>query len=263
MTPDIINGDIYKYFGVEEALSEASHITNIKTGERVEFDNDAKLLYSRMRKRYHFFTMSSTGGNKGIYHDNVEELKDSVNISKSTALRYLKDLKQVGLVASTLSGRSNQWLVVDITPDCFLLERNAGTKAKPEWVDCLKNPVFGKAKEENSKPEPEEVKADPMCDLDESPEEEAPAAPPPKLKRQKKHVATSTTPAPRYFPTEKPIKPESMRLNIAQLNAATVNGDEWDRYYYAVVEQTIIDGKTHHITPESMAIYDSKIKTLH
>lgn len=33
---DIINGDIYRYFGTEEALIEASHITNLKTGERVE-----------------------------------------------------------------------------------------------------------------------------------------------------------------------------------------------------------------------------------
>ncbi|WP_097325227.1 winged helix-turn-helix domain-containing protein [Escherichia coli] len=155
---DIINGEIYKYFGTEEALSEASHITNLKTGERVELTNDAKLLYSRMRKRYQFFTTSSTGGNKGIYHDNVEELAASANISKSTALRCLKVLKQVGLVVATLSGRSNQWTVVNITPDSFLLERNAGTPKNPVWVDCLKHPVFGSAKEDVA---PEKVKPTP------------------------------------------------------------------------------------------------------
>ncbi|HDS2210082.1 TPA: winged helix-turn-helix transcriptional regulator [Klebsiella aerogenes] len=159
---DIINGEIYKYFGTEEALSEASHITNFKTGERVELTNDAKLLYSRMRKRYQFFTTSSTGGNKGIYHDNVEELAASANISKSTALRCLKVLKQVGLVVATLSGRSNQWTVVNITPDSFLLERNAGTPKNPVWVDCLKHPVFGSAKEdvaqEKVKPTPKPTK---------------------------------------------------------------------------------------------------------
>lgn len=177
---DIINGDIYRYFGTEEALIEASHITNLKTGERVELSNDAKLLYSRMRKRYRFFTTSSTGGNKGAYYDNIEELKDSANLSKSTTLRCLKVLKQVGLVVATLSGRSNQWTVANITPDSFLLERNAGTPKNPVWVDCLKNPVFGNAKEDVA-PEVQEEKqqpipeADPMCELDDVPEEEAPA----------------------------------------------------------------------------------------
>lgn len=189
---DIINGDIYRYFGTEEALIEASHITNLKTDERVELSNDAKLLYSRMRKRYHFFTTSSAGGNKGIYHDNIEELKDSANLSKSTTLRCLRVLKQVGLVVATLSGRSNQWTVANITPDSFLLERNAGTPKNPVWVDCLKNPVFGSTKEDIP-PEVQKEKqtADPMCELDEIPEEEAPApekvkpAPKPKPTRKK------------------------------------------------------------------------------
>ncbi|MEX9254960.1 DUF6945 domain-containing protein [Pseudenterobacter timonensis] len=189
---DIINGDIYRYFGTEEALIEASHITNLKTGERVELSNDAKLLYSRMRKRYHFFTTTSAGGNKGIYHDNIEELKDSANLSKSTTLRCLRVLKQVGLVVATLSGRSNQWTVANITPDSFLLERNAGTTADPVWVDCLKHPVFGKSNEDVTpevqlEVQREEAKADPMCELEEAPEEEAPA--PEKVKPTKKPAA--------------------------------------------------------------------------
>ncbi len=192
---DIINGDIYRYFSIEEALSEASHITNLKTGEHVELSNDAKLLYSRMRKRYHFFTTSSTGGNKGIYHDNVEELAASANISKSTALRCLKVLKQVGLVIATLSGRSNQWTVISMTPDCFLLERNAGTSKNPVWVDCLKHPVFGNAKEDVVPDvQREEAKADPMCDLDEAPEE---APTPEKVKPTPK---PTKKPAPKKIP---------------------------------------------------------------
>lgn len=166
---DIINGDIYKYFGTEEALSEASHITNVNTGERVELSNNTKALYARMRKRFHFFTTSNIGGNKGIYHDNVEELAASVGISKRTALRCLEDLKQVGLVIANLSGRSNQWIVTDLTPDAFRLERRTGTTADPVWIDCLKNPVFGNVKEdvaqgvqeEKQQPVPEEAKADP------------------------------------------------------------------------------------------------------
>ncbi|ENZ8140840.1 ArsR family transcriptional regulator [Klebsiella aerogenes] len=193
---DIINGDIYRYFSIEEALFEASHITNLKTGERVELSNDAKVLYSRMRKRYHFFTTSSTGGNKGAYYDNIEELKDSANLSKSTTLRCLKVLKQVGLVVATLSGRSNQWTVANITPDSFLLERNAGTSKNPVWVDCLKHPVFGNAKEDVApEVQREKAKADPMCDLDEAPEEEAPA--PEKVKptpKPKLEIKKSVTP---------------------------------------------------------------------
>ncbi|EPJ7509990.1 TPA: DUF6945 domain-containing protein [Klebsiella pneumoniae] len=169
---DIINGDIYNYFGTEEALSEASHITNVNTGERVELSNNTKALYARMRKRFHFFTTSNIGGNKGIYHDNVEELAASVGISKRTAVRCLDDLKQVGLVIANLSGRSNQWIVANITPDSFLLERNAGTPKNPVWVDCLKHPVFGNVKEDVA-PEVKEEKQqsvpepDPMCEMDE------------------------------------------------------------------------------------------------
>ncbi|NHB82761.1 ArsR family transcriptional regulator [Klebsiella pneumoniae] len=177
---DIINGDIYKYFGTEEALSEASHITNVNTGERVELSNNTKALYARMRKRFHFFTTSNIGGNKGIYHDNVEELAASVGISKRTALRCLDDLKQVGLVIANLSGRSNQWIVTDLTPDAFRLERRTGTTADPVWIDCLKNPVFGNAKEDVA-PEVQEEKqqsipeTDPMCEFDELSEDETPA----------------------------------------------------------------------------------------
>lgn len=218
---DIINGDIYKYFGTEEALFEASLITNIKTGERVELPNDAKTLYSRMRKRYHFFTTSSTGGNKGTYYDNIEELADSVNISKSTALRCLRVLKQVGLVVATLSGRSNQWTITDITPDCFKLERNAGTKADPVWVDCLKHPVFGNVKEEVAQgvqPEEqrEEAKTDPMCELDEAPEEKVPA--PEKVK---------PTPKPTKKPTSKKT-PASKQQAVSPFEFKTPRDERFD-----------------------------------
>lgn len=191
---DIINGDIYNYFGTEEALSEASHITNLKTGERVELSNNTKALYARMRKRFHFFTTSNIGGNKGIYHDNVEELAASVGISKRTAVRCLDDLKQVGLVIANLSGRSNQWIVANITPDSFLLERNAGTPKNPVWIDCLKHPVFGSTKqditpevqEEKQQPIPE---IDPMCEFEEAPAPEK-VKPAPKPKPRK--VRTSS-----------------------------------------------------------------------
>ncbi|HBY6387682.1 TPA: ArsR family transcriptional regulator [Klebsiella pneumoniae] len=208
---DIINGDIYKYFGTEEALSEASHITNVNTGERVELSNNTKALYARMRKRFHFFTTSNIGGNKGIYHDNVEELAASVGISKRTALRCLDDLKQVGLVIANLSGRSNQWIVTDLTPDAFRLERRTGTTADPVWIDCLKNPVFGNAKEDVA-PEVQEEKqqpipeTDPMCEFDElsedetqAPEKVKPAPKPAKKPAARKAPAKQQTVSPFEF----------------------------------------------------------------
>lgn len=190
---DIINGDIYKYFGTEEALSEASHITNVNTGERVELSNNTKALYARMRKRFHFFTTSNIGGNKGIYHDNVEELAASVGISKRTALRCLDDLKQVGLVIANISGRSNQWIVTDLTPDAFRLERRTGTTADPVWIDCLKHPVFGNAREDVA-PEVQEEKqqpipeTDPMCEMDEMDEIEVGEDEPPVIRVERQTV---------------------------------------------------------------------------
>lgn len=222
---DIINGDIYNYFGTEEALSEASHITNLKTGERVELSNNTKALYARMRKRFHFFTTSNIGGNKGGYHDNVEELAASVGISKRTALRCLDDLKQVGLVIANLSGRSNHWIVTDLTPDAFRLERRTGTTADPVWIDCLKHPVFGNAredvvqgvKEEKQQAVPE---TDPMCELDELPEDETPA--PEKVK-----------PAPKPKPTKKPApkKATAKQQTVSPFEFSSPRDETKDWFY--------------------------------
>ncbi|MDN2630602.1 hypothetical protein OB913_19535 [Klebsiella pneumoniae] len=164
-----------------------------------------------------FFTTSNIGGNKGIYHDNVEELAASVGISKRTALRCLDDLKQVGLVIANISGRSNQWIVANITPDSFLLERNAGTPKNPVWIDCLKHPVFGSTKqditpevqEEKQQPIPE---IDPMCEF-----EEAPA--PEKVK-----------PAPKPKPKKAPatISTKEIQIEPVNLNFLGVYRQEWE-----------------------------------
>lgn len=229
---DIINGDIYNYFGTEEALSEASHITNLKTGERVELSNNTKALYARMRKRFHFFTTSNIGGNKGVYHDNVEELAASVGISKRTALRCLDDLKQVGLVIANLSGRSNHWIVTDLTPDAFRLERRTGTTADPVWIDCLKHPVFGNAredvvqgvKEEKQQAVPE---TDPMCELDELPEDETPAPEKVKPKPTKKLAARK---APAKQQTVSPFEFSSPRDETKDWRQLKRLNDESDRF---------------------------------
>ena len=106
----------------------------------------------------------------------------------------------MGLISGTIKGRSYQWeSVADLTPEDFLFERDINAmkrKTAPEWVDCLKHPVFGNAKEDVA-PEVQEEKqqsvpeADPMCEFDDTPEEEEPA--PEKVE-----------PAPKPKPTKKP-----------------------------------------------------------
>ncbi len=105
----------------------------------------------------------------------------------------------MGLISGTIKGKSYQWeSVANLTPEDFLFERDINAmkrKTAPEWVDCLKHPVFGNAKEDVA-PEVQEEKqqsvpeADPMCEFDDMPEEEAPAPekvePTPKPKPTKK-----------------------------------------------------------------------------
>ncbi|MEB1167078.1 hypothetical protein VC921_26210, partial [Citrobacter freundii] len=187
-------------------LSKSSIYSTKPTGERVELSNNTKALYARMRKRFHFFITSNIGGNKGIYHDNVEELAASVGISKRTALRCLEDLKQVGLVIANLSGRSNQWIVTDLTPDAFRLERRTGTTADPVWIDCLKNPVFGNVKEDVAQGVQEEKQ--------QSVPEEAKAEPKPEKPK----------------PTKKPASIPAKEIKIEAVNPVSIGlyRDEWE-----------------------------------
>lgn len=78
----------------------------------------------------------------------------------------------------------------------------------PEWVDCLKHPVFGKTKEdvapeveeENQQPVPEEAKADPK------PEQ------------------------PKQMPTKKPASIPAKEIKIEPVNLNFLEGyrDEWE-----------------------------------
>ncbi|MCZ3405292.1 hypothetical protein, partial [Klebsiella pneumoniae] len=124
-------------------------------------------------------------------------------LSSSTATRIVAKLKKVGLVVATLSGRSNKWTILPLTPDNFLFERDINAMergAAPEWVDCLKHPVFGNVKEDVA-PEVREEKQqsvpepDPMCEFDELSEDETPAPEKVKPKPAKK-------PAPKKAPAK-------------------------------------------------------------
>lgn len=166
-----INTDVFQYVPIEDAFNECTRITNLRTGITESLSAADKLFYVKMRHRYQFF-VNERGG---IYHDDIEQLGASIGVSSSTATRIIATLKKVGLVVATLSGRSNKWTILPLTPENFLFERDINAMkrgAAPEWVDCLKNPVFGNAKEDTSEEMKEEKQQavpeiDPMCEMDE------------------------------------------------------------------------------------------------
>ncbi|WP_426709315.1 DUF6945 domain-containing protein [Enterobacter cloacae complex sp. 284J4] len=193
---DIINSKVFSFTNTEDAFNECTRITNLKTGVTVSLSPTNKQLFVRIRHRFHNF-VKKRGGK---YYDNIDQLGESVGVKYDAASDGIKKLKAVGLISGTIKGRSYQWeSVADLTPEDFLFERDINAmkrKTAPEWVDCLKHPVFGNAKEDVA-PEVQEEKqqsvpeADPMCEFDDTPEEEAPA--PEKVE-----------PAPKPKPTKKP-----------------------------------------------------------
>lgn len=196
---DIINSKVFSYTNIEDAFSDCTRITNLKTGITVSLIPSNKLLFVRMRHRFNFF-VKQRGGK---YYDNIDQLGESAGLKYDAASDALKKLKAVGLITGELKGRSYEWeSVADLTPEDFLFERDINAmkrKTAPEWVDCLKHPVFGNAKEDAPAAQPEvqreEAKADPMCELDEAPEE---APTPEKVKptpKPMKKPAPKKTPA--------------------------------------------------------------------
>ncbi|MEI3699706.1 ArsR family transcriptional regulator [Klebsiella pneumoniae] len=166
-----INTDVFQYVPIEDAFNECTRITNLTTGITESLSPADKLFYVRMRHRHQFF-VNERGG---TYYDDIDQLGASIGISSSTATRIVAKLKKVGLVVATLSGRSNKWTITALTPENFLFERDINAMergAAPEWVDCLKHPVFGNVKEDVA-PEVREEKQqsvpepDPMCEMDE------------------------------------------------------------------------------------------------
>ncbi|EPM7418763.1 DUF6945 domain-containing protein [Escherichia coli] len=175
---DIINSKAFSFTNTEDALNECTRITNLKTGITESLSSNDKQFYVKMRHRYYYF-VKELGRS---YYDDVDQLGASIGVSSATATRIVAKLRKIGLIASDKPKRSNQWTVTPLTPDNFLLERDRNAledKVDPEWVDCLKHPVFGNAKEDVA-PEVQEEKqqlipaADPMCELDDTPEAPAP-----------------------------------------------------------------------------------------
>ncbi|EPL7539509.1 ArsR family transcriptional regulator [Klebsiella pneumoniae] len=212
-----INTDVFKYVPIEDAFNECTRITNLKTGVTESLSPADKQFYVRMRHRYHRFAIELGG----TYYDDIDQLGASIGVSSATATRIVAKLKKIGLIASNKPKRSNQWTITPLTPENFIFERDRNAMERdtpPEWVDCLKHPVFGKVKEDVA-PEVqlEEQRDDPMCDLDEAPEEEAPA--PEKVK---------PTPTPK--PTKKPAarKAPAKQQNVSPFEFKTPRDERFD-----------------------------------
>jgi len=225
----IINGDVYKYASIEEALLSSTRITNLKTGESVKLIGNAKLAYMILRKRFHLFTDQSTDNKyytTGKHYDTIESIAEAIGVSDvGTVSSAIGRMEAAGLLTKKKFGKTYEWTVIDLSPELFLLERNAGTSKKPVWVDCLKHPVFGNAKEDVA-PEVQEEKqqsvpeADPMCEFDDTPEEEAPA--PEKVE-----------PAPKPKPTKKPAarKAPDKQQTLSPFEFKTPRDENRDWWY--------------------------------
>ncbi|HID4131305.1 TPA: DUF6945 domain-containing protein [Pluralibacter gergoviae] len=184
-----INTDVFQYVPTEDAFNECTRITNLKTGVTEYLSPADKQFYVRMRHRYYYFVKELGGA----YYDDVEQLGASIGVSSATATRIIAKLRKIGLISSSKPKRSNQWNVTPLTPENFLFERDRNAMERdsaPEWVDCLKHPVFGRAKEDVApEVQTEEQRDDPMSEIDDKPKDQAPAPPMKKVKPTPKPVA--------------------------------------------------------------------------
>ncbi|WP_052685740.1 hypothetical protein [Enterobacter sichuanensis] len=202
-----INTDVFKYVPIEDAFNECTRITNLKTGVTESLSPADKQFYGRMRHRYYLFAIELGG----TYYDDIDQLGASIGVSSATATRIVAKLKKIGLIASNKPKRSNQWTITPLTPENFIFERDRNAMERdtpPEWVDCLKHPVFGKAKEDLA-PEEEEEKQ-------QSVPEEAKADPKPEK--------------PKQMPTKKPasIPAKEIKIEPVNLNFLDSYRDEWE-----------------------------------
>lgn len=153
----VIDSDVYNFRSEEIALSEATRITNKKTGATVKLTPNVKAAYKVMRYRYSYFSTEHQG-----YFDNQDDIAAGCSLGLSTIERILPVLASAGLIeieSITLAKdkRSNSYVVHNINPDDFLLERK---DKKLGWVNCLEYPVFGsKRPQEAPKVEVQETEA--------------------------------------------------------------------------------------------------------
>lgn len=212
---DIINSKAFSFTNTEDAFNECTRITNLKTGVTEFLSPADKQFYVRMRHRYYRFAIELGG----TYYDDIDQLGASIGVSSATATRIVAKLKKIGLIASNKPKRSNQWTITPLTPENFAFERDRNAMERdsaPEWVDCLKHPVFGKVKEDIAPEEQrKEAKADPMCEFDETTEETKPIP-----KREKPKAVTK----------KKSTPPPAREIEIEAVNPVSIGvyRDEWE-----------------------------------
>lgn len=185
-----IDSEVYTYCSLEDALSECHRITNKKTGVTVSLDSDQKLMYMRMRKRFHLF---ASMGNS--FYDNVDVLADACGINLRTFPRKMPGLIEAGLIDKDDSLKSNSYTVADLTPNDFLLERK---DKKLGWVDCLEYPVFGSKR-------PQEA---------------------PKVQVQETEAVTETSPQEPQQPERNPALPSSDDIHTSADSGSDDSQDE-------------------------------------
>ncbi|HDK7017157.1 TPA: hypothetical protein M4161_004475 [Klebsiella pneumoniae] len=191
----VIDSDVYTFRSEETALSEATRITNKKTGATVKLTANVKATYKVMRYRYSYFSTEYQG-----YFDNQDDIAAGCGLGLSTIERILPELASVGLIdieAITLAKdkRSNSYVVHNINPDDFLLERKDKNLG---WVDCLEYPVFGSKR-------PQE---------------------PPKAEEQETEAVTQTSPQETQQPETNPALPSSDDIHTSADSGSDDSHDE-------------------------------------
>lgn len=99
---NFIDGKVYKYASIEEALLSATRITNLKTGESVKLIGNAKLAYMILRKRFYHFTKPPKDKKyftKGKHYDTIESIAAAIGVSDVGTVRSaIGSLEAAGLL---------------------------------------------------------------------------------------------------------------------------------------------------------------------
>jgi hypothetical protein len=137
---NFIDGEVYKYASIEEALLSATRITNLKTGESVKLIGNAKLAYMILRKRFHLFTDQSTDNKyytTGKHYDTIESITAAIGVSDvDTVSRAIGRLEAAGLLTKKEFGKlTNGQLSISLQNYSF--SNVTPGRQKPVWVDCL------------------------------------------------------------------------------------------------------------------------------
>lgn len=120
--------EIKSYFNIQHQIACASHWVSLTTGEQIKLNAECKILWCYMVDRYQFFT-----GRRESWFDNQDALAAAVGVSRSTVVRFVKELEKHGYLQITklpLRGfiNSNSYT---IKADLVVINKNEETGPKP------------------------------------------------------------------------------------------------------------------------------------